>query len=153
MYILNFDKMFPPFRIVPLFVPPQRSYKVGVGGNVGGSGPSINLDAVCTLVTFQLEILYLWCNCIHLLILPELLQRVDKNMTMVYALYSYLSRWSCVGWNTWIASFPNAMHCIHKREYEFATHARCRWRQDALERFEAIEMADWSCPCEGEKTH
>lgn len=41
-----------------------------------------------------------------------------------------------VGWAT---SFPNAIHCMHKREYDYATYVGCPWRNNAARIFGPME--------------
>ncbi|CAB9499862.1 N-acyl homoserine lactonase AttM [Seminavis robusta] len=39
----------------------------------------------------------------------------------------------------WVGSFPNAVHVLHSKEYEFATYSGCPWKQDAVDRFEPLK--------------
>jgi glyoxylase-like metal-dependent hydrolase (beta-lactamase superfamily II) len=38
----------------------------------------------------------------------------------------------------WVGSFPNAVHVLHSKEYEFASFSGCPWKQDAMARFESL---------------
>jgi glyoxylase-like metal-dependent hydrolase (beta-lactamase superfamily II) len=50
----------------------------------------------------------------------------------------------------WTAQLENAIHCIHQREYEFATFVGCPWRQDAVQRFEKFQESGKLRLLEGE---
>jgi glyoxylase-like metal-dependent hydrolase (beta-lactamase superfamily II) len=72
--------------------------------------------------------------------LPSLLAQIDANLTLEdihFVVHSH-----CHGDHVgWVGSFPNAVHCLHQREYDFATYSGCPWRNDAVQRFEPIEQA------------
>ena len=81
--------------------------------------------------------------------LSVLLERINLSFDDVhFVVYSH-----CHGDHVgWTASFPNAIHCLHRREYEFATYVGCPWRNDAAKRFEPLEKAGKLRTFTGEKT-
>lgn len=70
--------------------------------------------------------------------LLEIFKLIDPSLTyedIDFVVYSH-----CHGDHVgWTASFSNAVHCMHRREYDFATYVGCPWRNDAVGRFGPIE--------------
>ena len=67
--------------------------------------------------------------------LENLLLEVGLSLDSIHIVVHSHCQGDHVGW---VGLFPNAIHVLHSKEYEYASFAGCPWKHDAMARFEPL---------------